>query len=181
MIRLDLRTDHNWSTDRISWQNKNWGGGMLVYLLCLLVSLPAIAEEASIPLKKPGAVLQQSVFLPTTAKEVLIPLQKLTSHSMLKLKCIVDEKSIAIPIPERWDVKKVILNLHYISSISMIDDQSQLVIKINDIPIGQVKLNPLTPDALVTVNVPVQYLKQGYNKLSFAVAQHFFMEGCESL
>ncbi|MDP1559495.1 MAG: cellulose biosynthesis cyclic di-GMP-binding regulatory protein BcsB, partial [Nitrosomonas sp.] len=185
MVRLDLRTDHRWSAGESPWQQKasrrkNWRERLLGCLLCLLISLPAMAEEILVPLKKPGTALQLSVFLPAMAKEILIPLQKLTPHSMLQLKCITDERSIAIPIPERWDVKKATLNLNYISSISMIEDHSQLVIKINDVPIGQVKLNPLAPDALVAVNVPTQYLRPGYNKLSFAVAQHFFMKGCES-
>lgn len=157
----NLNTDHNRTIARFTRQQKDnkWENRIGLVLGCLLYLL---------------------ISLPVMAKEILIPLQKLTPHSVLQLKCISDEQSIAIPIPERWDVKKITLNLHYISSISMLGDHSQLVIKINDIPIGQVKLNPLAPDALAMVNIPVQYLKPGYNKLSFAVAQHFFMEKCES-
>ena len=118
--------------------------------------------------------------LPVTAKEILIQLQQLTPHSVLQLKCITDEQSIMLPVSERWDIKKVTLNLHYISSITMLADHSQLTIKINDFPIGQVKLNPLAPDAAIALNIPVQYLKSGYNKLSFSVTQHFFLQGCES-
>jgi hypothetical protein len=161
MMRSSLNTDNSHNAATFKWRQqaddrRNWMGVLFGCLLGLLVSLPAMG------------------------KEVLVKLEKLTPHTILQLKCITDEKSIAVPIPDRWNVTKITLNLHYISSISMIGDQSQLAIRINDTPIAQVKLNPLTPDALLTVNVPVQYLKPGYNKLSFAVAQHFFMAGCES-
>lgn len=127
-----------------------------------------------------NCLLWMLVSLTATAKEISIELQQLTPHAALQLKCIADEQAVMIPISERWDVKKVTLNLHYISSITMIGDHSQLIIKINDIPIGQTKLNPLAPDALISINVPAKYLKPGYNKLSFAVTQHIYLSGCES-
>lgn len=172
-VSCDIDSRRNGATTTWWWKVRDWkcqAGFLLGCLLCV----PAMAQEISLP------VINEGIGRAAVRKEVLIPLQKLTPYSVLKLKCIADERSIEIPIPDRWDVKKIILNLHYISSVSLIGDQSQLSIRINDIPIAQVKLNPLAPDALLTVNVPVQYLKPGYNKLSFAVAQHFFMQGCES-
>ena len=158
---LSLNTDNSRNAATSTWrqkasERKNRMGFLLGCLLGLLVSLPAMAEE------------------------ILIPLQKLTPHSMIKLKCIGDAASLEIPISDRWNVKKVTLTLHYISSISMIGDLSQLVIKINDVPIAQVKLNPLMPDALLAVNVPAQYLKPGYNKIGFTVAQRYSTTGCEN-
>lgn len=158
---MQLNTSNDRNTAIFTWRqqaddHRNRMGFLLGCLLGLLVSLPAVAEE------------------------ILIPLQKLTPHSMIKLKCIGDAASLEIPISDRWNVKKVTLNLHYISSISMIGDLSQLVIRINDVPIAQVKLNPLMPDALLAVNVPPQYLKPGYNKLSFVVAQRYSTTGCEN-
>lgn len=162
MTRFNLHDNFNWKAVRSIYQPRNskrkhW---LAIFLLncmaCMFFNLPVMA------------------------KEILIPLQQLTSHSALKLRCIADEQSIMIPISERWDIKKVTLDLNYISSITMIGDHSQLTIKINDVPIGQTKLNPLAPDVILSINVPVQYLKPGYNKLSFAVSQHFSMKGCES-
>lgn len=161
MMKLSLHTDNRRNAATSKWRQhagmrKKRTGFLLGCLLGLLVSLPAMAEE------------------------ILIPLQKLTPHPLIKLKCIGDESSLEIPISDRWNIKKVTLNLHYISSISMIGDLSQLVIKINDVPIAQVKLNPLMPDALLAVNVPAQYLKPGYNKLGFMVAQRYSTAGCEN-
>ena len=161
MTRFTILTNFNWKTIKsiyLSNRNprKSFSNFLLNFALCMLVSFPVMA------------------------KELLIQLQELTPHSVLKLRCITDEQSVMIPISERWDVKKVTLNLNYISSITMMGDHSQLTIKINDIPIGQTKLNPLAPDAFISINVPVQYLVAGYNKLSFAVTQHFFLQGCES-
>ena len=41
-----------------------------------------------------GCVLGMLVSLSAMAEEILIPLQKLTPHSLIKLKCIGDEASI---------------------------------------------------------------------------------------
>lgn len=117
---------------------------------------------------------------PVIAKEALIQLQQLTPQSVLQLKCLTDEKSVMLPVSERWNVKKATLNVHYISSITMLAEHSQLTIKINDFSIGQVKLNPLAPDATISLDIPVRYLRAGYNKLSFAVTQHFYLQGCEN-
>ena len=117
--------------------------------------------------------------LPAMGREIHIPLRDISSNPIMTLKCIGDEQGISIPIADRWDVKKVTLNLHYVSSINLIGDISQLVIKINGAAIAQTKLNPMTPDRMFKVDVPVQYLKAGYNSLDFQVAQHFMTRECE--
>lgn len=108
-----------------------------------------------------------------------VELDKLIAAPTLTLKCTGDEQGLDIPLAHRWNVKKVTLNLHYVSSINLITSQSQLVVKLNGMPIAQTKLDALSPDVLVQLNLPVQYLSAGYNKLSFAVAQHSESKGCE--
>lgn len=129
---------------------------LLVFMLCLMTSLPAMG------------------------KEVLIPLQKLSPKPVLALKCMSDEQGIEIPISDRWDIKAVSIDLQYISSVNLIGDLSQLIVNMNGIPIAQFKLNPKTPDARVKVNIPLLYLKPGYNTLKFKVVQHYTTKECES-
>lgn len=117
--------------------------------------------------------------LPAMGKEIHIPLRDLSPSPIMTLKCVGDEQGISIPIADRWDVKKITLNLHYVSSINLIGDISQLVVKINGAAIAQTKLNPMTPDRELKVDVPVRYLEAGYNSLNFQVAQHFMAKECE--
>lgn len=117
--------------------------------------------------------------LPAMGREIHIPLRDLSPSPIMTLTCVGDEQGISIPVADRWDVRKVTLNLHYVSSINLIGDISQLAIKINGAAIAQTKLNPMTPDRTFKVDVPVRYLKAGYNNLSFQVAQHFMAKECE--
>ena len=110
-----------------------------------------------------------------------IPLDKFSAMQTLTLNCVSDEQAVDIPISDRWEVKKLVVTLHYISSNNLSGELSQLTVKINNLPIAQTKLNPASPDVIVKINMPVQYLEAGYNHLSFAVTQHLPENGksCE--
>lgn len=127
-----------------------------------------------------GFILYLLIILPVMGEKLQIPLQAFTSSPMLTLKCVSDEQGIEIPISERWNLKKVTLNFHYISSINLIGNISQLVVKVNGFPITQIKLDPLQPEAMIKLNIPKQYLKPGYNRLNFQVAQHYLIDECEN-
>lgn len=58
-------------------------------------------------------------------------------------------------------------------------DKAQLVIKANELPIGQVKLNPLSPEGTISLAIPSSLLPSGYNRLTFQVAQHYTKD-CEN-
>lgn len=106
-------------------------------------------------------------------------LGKFTGRSNLTLRCTGDEQSLDFPVADRWNVKNVSMNLHYISSINLVGTRSQLVVKLNGMPIAQTKLLASAPDVLVQLKLPVDYLRTGYNRISFGVAQHAEYEGCE--
>ncbi|GJL72585.1 MAG: hypothetical protein NMNS01_17840 [Nitrosomonas sp.] len=127
-----------------------------------------------------GCIVYLFISLPVMAEKLQVSLEEFTAAPMLTLKCVSDRKGIEIPISERWNIKKVSLNFHYVSSINLIGDISQLVVKINGFPITQVKLDPLKPEAMIKLNVPKQYLKPGYNRLDFQVAQHYLTDECEN-
>ncbi|MCX7628191.1 MAG: cellulose biosynthesis cyclic di-GMP-binding regulatory protein BcsB [Methylophilaceae bacterium] len=110
-----------------------------------------------------------------------IQLDQLHPEPVLALTCVSDERGLDIPIPERWALKKTTLVLHYTSSNTLLGDQAQMVIKINGFPIGQIKLNPTSPDMVVKINLPTTYLEAGYNRLSFMTSMHVPRQGesCE--
>lgn len=106
------------------------------------------------------------------AETISLPLQKFTASSTFDLHCISDSQHLSIPVPERWKVNKATLSLHYSVSNSLDADSSQLIVKVNGDPIAQTKLNPLTPNAMFDVSIPLSHLKPGYNTITIQVSQH---------
>jgi len=50
---------------------------------------------------------------------------------------------------------------------------------VHDQPLAQVRLNPDTPEGEVTVPIPGELLKTGYNPCNFWISQHYTDEQCE--
>jgi hypothetical protein len=113
------------------------------------------------------------------AETLKLPLQKFTAASTLEMKCISGGQNLSIPVPDRWDVHKITLRLHYMVSNSLVGDISQMVVKLNGEPVTQMKLNPQTPDVAVDIPLPVSHLEPGYNNITFQVAQHYQVSQCE--
>jgi hypothetical protein len=101
-----------------------------------------------------------------------VPLRKLTDARELVLRCVTDQQTIQIPLPERWSVRRAGLRLRYTVSNNLARDSSQLVIKLNDIVVAQTRLNPQSPDAVTDVPIPIDLMQPGYNRLSFESVQH---------
>lgn len=123
-----------------------------------------------------------SLFLlnPTARAETIkLPLEKFTASTALEMRCISGGQNLSIPIPERWDVHKINLSLHYTASNNLIGDISQMAIKLNGELVAQMKLNPQAPSVTTDISIPVTHLEHGYNTVTFQVAQHYLTNQCE--
>ncbi len=129
------------------------------------------------------ATLLFGLLLPavSAALTLQMPLSKLAPSQTMTLTCTSDEQSVSIPLPDRWIIRRATIDLHYTSSNNMLGELAQLAVKVNNVPVAQTKLNPSSPDVLVKLNLPVQYLEPGYNKIAFAASQHIPVLGkqCE--
>jgi len=83
-----------------------------------------------------------------------------------------------MPASDRWQIKKAVLNFSYINSTALLQSRSRLVVWLNENPVAQITLNPQLTEGKVSVNLPVNLIKTGYNELKFTVAQHHTLE-CE--
>jgi len=113
------------------------------------------------------------------AESIRLPLQEFTSANALDMRCVSGGQNLSIPIPERWNVRKINLALHYTVSNNLITEISQMVIKFNGELVTQMKLNSLAPNVTVDIPLPVTYLEPGYNTITFQVAQHYMESQCE--
>ncbi len=117
---------------------------------------------------------------PAFAEKMNLPLYKISPLAKaVDLHCLEAEYSIQIPMPKRWSVKNAVLRFDYINSVALLKQNSQLVISLNNTPLSQIKLDPLTPNGYAEVDLPGALLKPGYNMLSFKVAQHYSLN-CEA-
>lgn len=117
--------------------------------------------------------------LAACAETIKLPLQIFTAAPELEMRCLSGGQKLSIPIPERWKVNKAVLSLHYTVSNNMLGDISQMVVKVNDELITQLKLDNQAPGVVSEILIPVERLKPGYNTLSFQVAQHYMRNQCE--
>ncbi len=113
------------------------------------------------------------------AETIELPLGKFVDEPTLELRCITGGQNVSLPIPDRWNVRKMVLKLHYTSSNNMLGDISQMVVKFNGDPVVQTKLGSLAPDARLDVALPVANIEPGYNRITFQVAQHYQTNQCE--
>jgi cellulose synthase operon protein B len=146
-------------------------------------ALALFAETASAALPpQTSAVRSAAPVIASSAKtETLrLPLQQLTALNAIELRCVSDQREIQVPLPERWELKRLVLHLRYTVSTNLMPDTSQLVVKMRGQPVAQARLNPLAPEVKLGVDIPVNLLVPGYNALGFQVAQHFSRHHCES-
>lgn len=102
-----------------------------------------------------------------------LPLSKfVTTAGPLRLKDASTEAKIALPVSARLKPTKVQLSLVLTNSIALVAAKSALVVRFNDATLGQIRLDPASPNAAVNVNIPVDLLRPGFNTLALAVSQH---------
>lgn len=88
------------------------------------------------------------------------------------------EYVLSLPISSRMNVRGATLHLHASNSISLLAPRSQLVVRLSGAVVAQIPLDPRLPQIDAVVRFPASLLKPGYNRLSFATAQHYTNE-CE--
>ncbi|MEO7741715.1 MAG: UDP-forming cellulose synthase catalytic subunit [Usitatibacter sp.] len=113
------------------------------------------------------------------AETMKIPLQQLTAAKEMEMRCVSDSKEVQVPLPERWDLKRLTLHLRYTISAGLLPDTSTLAVKMRGVTVAQARLNPLAPDVKLGIEIAPRLLEPGYNPLTFHVAQHASRGQCE--
>jgi len=84
------------------------------------------------------------------------------------------------PLPDRYSVNSAKLHLELTNSNALIQSRSQLTVRLNKTVVAQIKLDPDNPRTFADIVLPTDKLIVGYNRLRFAVAQHYTEEECEA-
>lgn len=107
-----------------------------------------------------------------------IPLPNLVPVSTYKMQGAYSGFDVSLPVPKRWDVHEAVLTFSYVNSTALLRQNSRLIVELNQHPLAQIVLDPLSPEGKVSVRLPVHLLKPGYNDLVFKVTQHYVLD-CE--
>ena len=135
-------------------------------------------------MKKSFAVIMLTILAmvwqaPAGAVERKILLRKIASVSDVRLRGTRDAYSFSIPIPKRVKVKKAVFHFSYVNSSALLPLNSRLVLRVHGRPLAQVRLNPDAPEGDVSVTIPGELLREGYNPCLLSIAQHYTIEECE--
>jgi len=112
------------------------------------------------------------------AATVSTTLDKLSAYPALTLTCDQDEQGVDVPVPERWQVISAVADIHYTASLALDSELSQIIFLINGTPFALTRLKATEPDMRVKLQIPTQYIINGYNHLTFRVTQATKAQGC---
>jgi hypothetical protein len=116
---------------------------------------------------------------PILAANQKVLLRKIAPVNDIQLRGSTDAYAFSIPIPKRWLVKQATFHFSYVNSSALLPLNSRLVFRIHGRPLAQIRLNPNAPVGEVTVTIPGELLKEGYNPCLISVSQHYTIEECE--
>ena len=85
---------------------------------------------------------------------------------------------ISIPLADTVAIQEASVELHFTNSIALLKGRSVLSVRFNDVTVAQVALDPAQPVGVVTVNLPAEQWRPGFNKLTIDATQHY-TDQCE--
>jgi hypothetical protein len=102
-----------------------------------------------------------------------IPLAELTAQAgPMRLSGASAQLSLSLPVSARETVRAATLHVQATNSIALQAQRSELLVLLNEHVLAQVPLSPSQPEISADIRLPVDRFQPGYNRLTFAVAQH---------
>ena len=168
-----------------------------IYLVLLLAGLvPASAQQSRvpvIPVASPsvptGAAVPLAPASPTTAispvstqaepvkdriQSFRLPLRRLIPlDSPILLRNASSIYTVFVPQSARFQAKSYGLRLKFTNSIALLSERSVLRVVLNDVIVAQFYLDRAKPMNDVDIEIPVNLVQTGFNRLQFIVAQHY--------
>jgi hypothetical protein len=148
----------------------------MVSILLLLHAVPLLAFDGRADGRHREVIVQLAdlVRLDEIDKEDQINLKE----NQINLVNATNGFQFALPIPKRLAIEKLILHLDFMHSNLLLRNRSQLLVVANGIIVSQVRLDPQSPHVVADIPVPVEFMREGYNKVELKVSQHY-TEECE--
>lgn len=81
--------------------------------------------------------------------------------------------TLFVPQSARFELKTCKLHLEFTNSIALLSDRSVIRVVLNDVIVAQFYLDRNNPFNSSDIDLPVQLMETGFNRLQFIVAQHY--------
>lgn len=101
------------------------------------------------------------------------------NNEPIMLKNVSGSYAVSFPISDRVEPESAELTLLLNNSNLLHERRGQLVVLLNGYVVGQIKLDPANTETQAKFTIAKEYLKSGYNQLTFKVAQHYTDSQCE--
>jgi hypothetical protein len=137
---------------------------------------PSVPTGIAVPLATPSAVgvnapAEEPVDRVQTFRMPLRRLIPLDSPIMLRNASSI--YTVFVPQSARFQPKSYGLRLRFTNSIALLSERSVLRVVLNDVIVAQFYLDRTKPMNDVSIDVPVNLVQTGFNRLQFIVAQHY--------
>jgi len=151
-------------------------GGIAALALALAGAALAQAPVRTAPAAPPAAA-PAAVSAAATAPAV--PLERFTAApGPIVLRGLYAEQSLFFPVSPRAPTAAALLKLDLTNSIALQGDRSQLVVQLDGRVVAQLPLRGTQPSIAAEIDLPPALIKPGFNRLTFAAAQHVLPQ-CE--
>lgn len=151
-----------------------------ILVMAAIVPAQAASPSPSPPPASPATQEEGRVIDPVTQPKGLLALSRLTpAPGPLRLTTASRAADLFIPLVSTAVLKSAVVDIRYTNSIALLTKRSILEVRLNDTTLAQLHLDPQQPMGQASIRLPGELWHGGYNKLTFAVSQHY-ADDCEN-
>lgn len=141
---------------------------------------PTVPTGTAVPMAPPSPI---TALAPVTAQpeppkdriqSFKLPLRRLIPlDAPILLRNASSIYTVFVPQSARFQAKSYGLRLRFTNSIALLSDRSVLRVVMNDVIVAQFYLDRTKPMNEVDIEIPLNLVKNGFNRMQFIVAQHY--------
>ncbi|EHQ53354.1 celB protein [Ectothiorhodospira sp. PHS-1] len=91
----------------------------------------------------------------------------------VRLTDVTSAVDLFIPVSDLVTMHDARVELRFVHSIALLAERSFLLVRMNDITIAQISVDPLQPRGTARFMIPDDLWQSGFNRLSIGVIQHY--------
>ncbi|MFZ4776894.1 MAG: cellulose biosynthesis cyclic di-GMP-binding regulatory protein BcsB, partial [Terrimicrobiaceae bacterium] len=142
---------------------------------------PTVPTGLAVPMATPSTLITplapavvQTELPKDRLQSLRLPLRRLIPlESPILMRNASSTYTVFVPQSARFQAKSYGLRLKFTNSIALLSERSVLRVVMNDVIVGQFYLDRTKPTNDVDIEIPLNLVKNGFNRLQFIVAQHY--------
>jgi len=139
--------------------------------------VPSVPTGIAVPMASPSPlspVVAQAELPKDRFQSFKLPLRRLIPlEAPILLRNASSIYTVFVPQSARFQPKSYGLRLKFTNSIALLSERSVLRVVMNDVIVAQYYLDRTNPMRDVEIDIPLNIVKTGFNRMQFIVAQHY--------